>query len=94
MKGVFSKPSGIWKPYCCTKSLFFELETSNFGYLLILLNCAKFQQDWTTLITPPRTPRISRLKIKKQNVEYQCCSILLKLSTAQKNEKNKQAAKI
>ena len=22
----------FWKPDCCTKSLFFELETSNFGY--------------------------------------------------------------
>ena len=26
----------FWKPDCCTKSLFFELETSNFGYLFIL----------------------------------------------------------
>ena len=25
----------FWKPHCCTKSLFLELETSNFGYLLI-----------------------------------------------------------
>ena len=25
----------FWKPHCVTKSLFFELETSNFGYLLI-----------------------------------------------------------
>ena len=25
----------FWKPDCCTKSLFFELETSNFGYLFI-----------------------------------------------------------
>ena len=24
----------FWKPDCCTKSLFFELKTSNFGYLL------------------------------------------------------------
>ena len=27
----------FWKPDCCTKSLFLELETSNFGYLLIFL---------------------------------------------------------
>ena len=35
----------FWKDDCVTKSLFFELETSNFGYLLIffLLSCAKFQ---------------------------------------------------
>ena len=25
----------FWKLHCVTKSLFFELETSNFGYLLI-----------------------------------------------------------
>ena len=25
----------FWKLHCCTKSVFFELETSNFGYLLI-----------------------------------------------------------
>ena len=97
----------FWKVHCCTKSLFFEIETSNFGssyvfssplkwqgwiwpnltfwiqkrhiiariiqvkcryhyskifvswvrdfklwllaYFLISFNCAKFQQDWTTL---------------------------------------------
>ena len=27
----------FWKDDCCPKSLFFELETSNFGYLLIFL---------------------------------------------------------
>ena len=27
----------FWKQYCCAKFLFFELETSNFGYLLIIL---------------------------------------------------------
>jgi hypothetical protein len=26
----------LWKDDCCIKSLFFELEASNFGYLLIL----------------------------------------------------------
>ena len=33
--------------------LLIELNTSNFGYLLIffiLLNCAKFEEDWTTFI--------------------------------------------
>ena len=93
----------FWRLYCCTKSLFFEIETSNFGssyvfasplkwrgrilpnltfwtpkwlfqvksryhyskisvswdkcmklwllaYFLILLNCAKFQKDWTAFI--------------------------------------------
>ena len=36
----------------CTKSLVFELETSNLGYLLVSFsfNSAKFQQDKTTLI--------------------------------------------
>ena len=33
-KGVFSKPSGK-HVHSCTISLFLELETSNFGYLLI-----------------------------------------------------------
>ena len=46
LKGVFSKPSGdcIVAP----NFLFFELETSNFGYLLIFLilfDYAKFQKD-------------------------------------------------
>ena len=37
----------FWNPNSCINSLFFELETSNFGYLIIfpiLLSCAKFQQ--------------------------------------------------
>ena len=37
----------FWKVHCCTKFLFFELETSNFiyvlAYFLIILNCAKFK---------------------------------------------------
>ncbi len=39
-----------WKVHCCPDFLFFEIETSNFGYLLIFIfaNCAKFLQDWTT----------------------------------------------
>ena len=42
----------FWKPYCCTKSLFFELETSNLGYLLIfwfplsVQSFSKFGQHW------------------------------------------------
>ena len=44
----------FWKVHCCAKSLFFQLETSNCGYVLayflISFNRAKFQQDWTTLI--------------------------------------------
>jgi hypothetical protein len=44
----------FWKPDCCTKSLFLELETFNFDYLLVFFlisfNCAKFLQDWSTLI--------------------------------------------
>ena len=42
-----------WKVHCCTKSLFFELETSNLGSLLIFLisfDCAKFQNHWATFI--------------------------------------------
>ena len=50
LTGVFFKPSGdcIVAPYFC----FFKLETSNFGYVIIifLFNCAKFQKDWTTFI--------------------------------------------
>ena len=43
------------KDDCCPIFLFFELETSNFGYLLIgyfkiFFNCAKFQKYWTTFI--------------------------------------------
>ena len=34
----------FWKDDCCAKFLFFELETSNFAYLLIFLT-AKFQKD-------------------------------------------------
>ena len=33
LKGVFS--NYFWRLHCCPKFLFFELETSNFGYLLI-----------------------------------------------------------
>ena len=33
------------KTYCCTKSLFFELETSNFGYLLIFWFPLKVRQS-------------------------------------------------
>ena len=43
----------LCKVQCCTKFLFIELETSNFGYLLFFLiffDCAKFQKDWTNLI--------------------------------------------
>ena len=43
----------FWKLHCSTKSLFFELETSNCGYFLIFFisfNHAKFQQDWTSLV--------------------------------------------
>ena len=44
----------FWKDDFCTKSLFFELETSNFGYILayflILFDYAKFRKDWTTFI--------------------------------------------
>ena len=29
----------FWKLHCVTKSLFFEIETSNFGYLLIFSFC-------------------------------------------------------
>ena len=42
----------FWKPDCCTKSLFFELETSNFGHLLIFKFCwtvqsfSKIGQHW------------------------------------------------
>ena len=32
----------LWKVHCCAKFLFFELETSNFGYLLI------FDRDFTS----------------------------------------------
>ena len=49
-RSIFQK---FWKAYCCTKSLFLELETSNFVCLLIFLiflNYAKFQKDWTTFI--------------------------------------------
>ena len=43
----------FWRLHCCAKFLFFELETSKLWLLapfLIYFNCAKFQQDWTTLI--------------------------------------------
>ena len=33
------------KTYCCTKSLFFELETSNFGYLLVFWFPLKVRQS-------------------------------------------------
>ena len=33
----------FWKVYCCTKVLFFELDTSNFGDLLIPLFCLTVQ---------------------------------------------------
>ena len=49
LKGIFPKPSGDVNS--CTNCLF--LGTSNIGYLLayflISFNCAKFQQDWTTV---------------------------------------------
>ena len=43
----------FWRTDSCSDFLFLELETSNFGCLLIFFisfHCAKFQQDWTTLI--------------------------------------------
>ena len=49
--GVSSKRSG--KSIVAPNFLFIELETSNCGYLFIfsiLLNCGKFEQDWTKLI--------------------------------------------
>ena len=47
LKGVFSKPSGwqIDAPILCFFFKFWLL-----AYVLISFNCAKFQQDWTTLI--------------------------------------------
>ena len=42
----------FWKLHCCTKSLFFELETSNCGYLLIfwfpltVQSFSKIGQPW------------------------------------------------
>ena len=42
----------FWKLHCCTKSLFFELETSNCGYLLIfwfsltVQSFSKIRQHW------------------------------------------------
>ena len=51
LKGVFSKPSG--NPIVALNLCFLELETLNFGYLLIFcfpLTVQKFQQDWTTVI--------------------------------------------
>ena len=39
----------FWKPHCCAKFLFMELETSDFGYMLIFYSAelCKFEQDWT-----------------------------------------------
>ena len=42
-KGVFSKPSGNY-------IVSFDLKFWLLAYFLILLSCAKFQQDWTTFI--------------------------------------------
>ena len=33
----------FWKVHCCPDFLFFEIETSNFGYLLIFLFCLTVQ---------------------------------------------------
>ena len=43
----------IRKPYCCPDFLFLESRDFKFcllAYFLISFKCAKFQQDWTTLI--------------------------------------------
>ena len=43
----------FWRLHCCTNCLFFDLEISNFGDLLIffiLSDCAKHQKDWTKFI--------------------------------------------
>ena len=40
----------LWRLDCCPDFLFIELDTSNLGYLLILLNCAKFEEGWTTFM--------------------------------------------
>ena len=47
---VFSKPSG---KHILGPDFFFQVRDLKFwlhAYFLILLSCAKFQQDWTTLI--------------------------------------------
>ena len=50
LKGVFSQT--LWKVHCCAKFLFLELETSNFGYLLIfwfpltMQSFSKIGQHW------------------------------------------------
>ena len=43
-KGLSFKPSGIL--HCCPDFLFFEIETSNFGYLLIFKCFRKIGQTW------------------------------------------------
>ena len=43
----------FWKPDWCANLFFFWVRDFKFwllAYFFILLNCAKFQQDWTTLI--------------------------------------------
>ena len=41
----------FWNKEGCAKFLFFELETSNFGFLLLIFsNFAKFQKDQTTFM--------------------------------------------
>ena len=50
----FSVFQTFWRIHCCPDFLFIESDTYfNFwllAYFLILLNCAKFEEDWTTLI--------------------------------------------
>jgi hypothetical protein len=70
VKGLSSKPSIklIVAPILCFQS--HNIESSNFSYLLfkISLNCAKFQQDWKTLIL--NTYVNVTLVLKKQHKEF------------------------
>ena len=40
----------FWKPHYCAKCLFIKFKFWLLAYFSIL-NCAKFEQDWTKLIT-------------------------------------------
>ena len=62
----------FWKPHCVTKSLFYELETSNFCYLLIFWICwavlsfSKIGHHWyQTFYKGPSFEFLVDWKIKK-----------------------------
>ena len=51
----------FWKLHCCAKSLFFDLETSNYGYLLFLF-----------LLTVQSFSKIGQFEKKNKDLAQQC----------------------